>query len=501
MKKLIVLSCSALLLSACGGGGGTSPTLADRGTAGGDSTQTDTSAGDGSGLGSGGADRDADSRAAAGAIDAADLLCEEPGTTPTDLGPYSVVGVIDTGINVYHEEFYHDTDLPQSFLTEFGVTKICDLTRTGTYEERVAADLDSCWNDIGYNDIVYFTGTRIFGAANDYMQVDIDEGNTGVDGEVITEVTLASDELPILDDANHGTNVTSAVLRANPDAIIYFSEQGGLGFDGNSLSLADDIDKTGLHPLVDIISTSFGQVADLFDIPKATYRAVVENGKLHMGACANDATTCDQDATGGPAWSVGIAGFQTDGSRGKVGVFSGSTPDVVADWTQTLADSKSLDAQRTTSGTSFATPRTAGMYSAVLTAVRTGYGDYGSGADAATRGGDLITTTACGEGINTWGVRRSMQKAAIIPDLDGYDPTAVDGGNLTPAVPVPPEGYYTIIGWGVIEPEKMIQPMVDDLTLQTVLPERALDVETYQSGRFENRKNVWGDAGDTGEVN
>ena len=101
---------------------------------------------------------------------------------------YSVVAPVDTGINPYHAHFQVNESLPQSFLDDFGVTMVCDLSDAGTWEERVEADRADCWDKITYNDTVYFSGTRIIGAM-------------GEDG---------GSDTPILDDPDdgHGTAVT-----------------------------------------------------------------------------------------------------------------------------------------------------------------------------------------------------------------------------------------------------------------------------------------------------
>ena len=114
---------------------------------------------------------------------------------------YSVVAPVDTGINPYHIHFQVNQSLPQSFLDDFGVTLVCDLSQEGTWEERVEADRESCWDRITYNDTVYFSGTRIIGAMGE-------EGWS---------------DTPILDDPDdgHGTAVTGAVIDANPDAVIF----------------------------------------------------------------------------------------------------------------------------------------------------------------------------------------------------------------------------------------------------------------------------------------
>ena len=140
---------------------------------------------------------------------------------------YSIVAPVDTGINVYHDHFRTNETYPEWLLEGLGVTMTCELTFSGTWEERYEADKEICWDNINSTDIVYFPGTKIIGTTPD--------DNT---------------DIPILDDPSdgHGTAVTGAVLDANPDAIIFFVE----GFSDAAVLAAAN------QPLVDIITTSFG---------------------------------------------------------------------------------------------------------------------------------------------------------------------------------------------------------------------------------------------------
>ena len=160
---------------------------------------------------------------------------------------YSVVAPVDTGINVYHDHFRTNETYPEWLLDGLGVTMTCDLTFSGTWQERYEADKETCWDNINSTDIVYFPGTKIIGTTPD--------DNT---------------EIPILDDPSdgHGTAVTGAVLDANPDAIIFFVE----GFSDAAVLAAAN------QPLVDIISTSFGPIGSIPvpGIEDATEIAVVQ---------------------------------------------------------------------------------------------------------------------------------------------------------------------------------------------------------------------------------
>ena len=185
--------------------------------------------------------------------DEGDEVIESPSESDNGFRPYTVIAPIDTGINPYHDHFQTDEILPDWFIEAMLTTIICNLTQEGTYQERVDADRESCWDIITASDIVYFPGTRIFAQSPD--------GGTPT---------------MILDDPNdgHGTAVTGAVLDADPDAIIFFVE----GFSENAVTTA------GTHPMVDVITTSFGAPGSVPvpGIEDATKIAVVDNHKIHI---------------------------------------------------------------------------------------------------------------------------------------------------------------------------------------------------------------------------
>ena len=381
------------------------------------------------------------------------IRTDDVNESEVDWGSYSVVAPVDTGINPYHEHFQKNESLPEWFLDDFGVTMTCDLAQSGSWEERVEADRATCWDLITFNDIVYFSGTWIIGAMGE-------EGWS---------------DTPILDDPDdgHGTAVTGAVIDANPDAIIFFLE----GFDG--------VRRAAEHPMVDIITTSFGPIGSIPvpGIEEDTKYAVNEMGKLHTGACDNTGSTCVQDATGGPPWSIGIAGFQEDGDRGKVMHCSGTAPDIVADWTQNLPDHDSIDGYHDTSGTSFATPRTEGVLSLVIQELREEYNDEGFGG----RNGSLIYSENAS--ITNYDIRRSMEKASYFPDATEYDPGANEGACQT-GVPVSPIAPYTQTGWGVVDPT-ITQTIIEDLNGSTPLTDKDFDCETYMDSVMAARIAYW----------
>ena len=376
--------------------------------------------------------------------------------------PYSVVAPIDTGINVYHDHFRTEEVYPDWLLDGLGVTKTCEPTFEGTWQERYEADKEACWDTISTSDIVYFKGTKILGTSPD--------GGT---------------DIHILDDPSdgHGTAVTGAVLDANPDAVIFFVE----GFSTEAVLAA------GNQPLVDIVTTSFGAIGSLPvpGIETGTYQTVVVNNKIHTGAADNTPSPAVQDATAGPPWSIGIAGYAEEGDDQKE-TMSGSYPDIAADWTQVLPNHDDVDGYHETSGTSFATPRTAGILSFILEHLRMETSDFGSGASSENRSGMLVQgvwpdghpNAGAEADISNSVVRNALNLSAWYPSFSTWDPTA---GTM----PISPVAPCTQVGWGVVNMSN-IQPMIEHLNGTQTMPDRPGDVELCMQINQEAREAYWG---------
>ena len=385
------------------------------------------------------------------------ILWDEEGTAVPlpddrpDLEAYTVVAPIDTGINVYHNHFIMNESFPSSLLEGLNVTMICDISTEGTWQERYDADKEDCWDQITTSDIVWFRGTRIIGTSPD-------------DGT----------DIPILDDPQdgHGTAVTGAVLDANPDAVIFFVE----GFSDAAVLAAAN------QPLVDIITTSFGPIGSVPvpGIEDATRVAVVENKKIHAGAADNSPSPAVQDSTAGRPWSIGISGYAEEGDDQKE-TMSGSYPDIAADWTQILPNHDDIDGYHETSGTSFATPRTAGLLSKIILALRAEFGDYSSGADPTTRMGLLVS----GDGLNVTNddLRDALNLSAWYPSSSTWDP-------LSGTMPISPVAPCTQVGWGVVN-ESNVQPIIDHLRGGQQMDERPSDVVLCMETNQAIREAYW----------
>ncbi|MBL11719.1 MAG: hypothetical protein CMB46_02780 [Euryarchaeota archaeon] len=381
---------------------------------------------------------------------------EEAGETVDEIledsfGSFSVVAPIDTGINVYHNHFIMNESYPQWLLDGLNVTMICDISTNGTWQERYDSDKEGCWDKITSTDIVWFRGTRIIGTSPD-----------------------DDTDIPILDDPQdgHGTAVTGAVLNANPDAVIFFVE----GFSDAAVLAAAN------QPLVDVITTSFGPIGSIPvpGIEDATKVAVVQNKKIHTGAADNTPSPAVQDSTAGPPWSIGVSGYAEEGDDQKE-TMSGSYPDIAADWTQVLPNHDDIDGYHETSGTSFATPRTAGLLSRVLQSLRYEFGDLSSGADPDSRMGYIVNGES--QNITSDTIRDALNLSAWYPSYSTWDPSS---GTM----PISPVAPCTQVGWGVVN-ESNVMPMIEHLNGTSEIPNRPSDVVMCMEANQAIREAYW----------
>jgi hypothetical protein len=275
-------------------------------------------------------------------------------------GESRLVAAIDTAMNPYHEFFHfggegpYETAQPSAVtpdvLDEFdiGPDQVIDVTRTGDMDADLAADADQ-WEAVERGQAYWYKGTN-----------------------VIAISFRNSNWLRPAGKSSHGVGVTAAILEANPEAVVVLVESP-VGFPPiESAAQLDAEAWAHTHPAVDITTTSYGPPGSP-PIPahlSSTYTGVVTNGKLHFAAVDNTPGLSPIDTTGGPWWSIGIAGWQEETTEGRQ-LQSGSLADFIANWTQSLPYCTNCqDGRSTVSGTSFASPRSAGVMSAVLLEAR-----------------------------------------------------------------------------------------------------------------------------------
>ena len=415
--------------------------------------------------------------------------------------PRSVVAVIDSGINPYHIYFNGCTNLPagracspiypegqrpsgvtQALLDEFGIDDdhVVELTRTGNFAADFAADAEF-WNSVVVGELYWFKGTNIIAGA--FGDRSFDE----------------RDIMPDDEDDTHGVGVTGAVLTANPEAVVVFLESGASDLVGFAVGgLYPDVESFAFgHPAIDIVTTSYGPPGSPPHVGHMTdsYAGVVEQGKLHFGACDNSPALAFPDATCGPWWSIGLAGIQ-EGENGGKQLLSGTLPDFVADFTQGLPYCANCEnGYQVVNGTSFATPRSAGLASKVLLEARRTTGQ--TSGIAVTAPGE--TTMVAGEGVSltNWDVRRALEEAAWIPEPGDFDDS--QALNNLVGVPVPPVAPWTLVGWGVLTDvpgTRVVEETLANLGVRQreadeTPREKSIDHCGFQTAMILNRHAYW----------
>jgi hypothetical protein len=390
--------------------------------------------------------------------------------------PRVVVAVIDSAINPYHEFFYRQpVRVTEALLQAFDVppSRRITLTRTGNAAADIAADA-AFWSQVERGKSYYFVGTNLI---------------------VRSEAGAAfSPLLPTASKSPHGVGVTSAVLTANPDAIILFVEtEGDLGNDA-AQSYAFQ------HPEVDLINTSYGFQVPLIGVPlplpltySFSFEGVVERGKLHFSAAGNGIGITALDPGAGAWWGIGVSGIEEYSSEGDTAVFSSNVADFVADFTQELP--YCMVCQSGTdpfvAGTSFSSPQAAGVTSRVILEARRLVGHQGG---IRSDGGAPLMIKGAGFEISNWFVRRALEQAARIPSALDYDP--INGVFDLGSVPVNPVAPWLQIGWGDLSynPEYgVVDAALSHLNLKpaSFARSKGADYCEFQSGVMDFRFEYW----------
>lgn len=395
--------------------------------------------------------------------------------------PRVVVADIDSGINPYHDAYYHGGPVygdsypravTKEVLAAMGVKpeNVVRLTRTGNIDADIASD-KAFWDSVKPHELYHFVGTNIIAASY-----------------------AGSGLKPLVPDtakSAHGVGTSSAVIIANPEAVLYFLEtEGDLGNDAAH-------DAAFLNPEVDIITTSYGVSVPYtgFPLPETrafhdTYTGVVEMGKMHFSSGGNAPGLTPFRAGAGPWWSIGVGGIEEGSSEGDT-LLSGVFPDFVSDFTQDLPYCMDCETEVDTgvAGTSFSTPRSAGVASRVLLTARRLVGHQG-GIRAVD--GKPVMVSGKGYAISNWFIRRALEQAAWIPGTAEYDPVAgvFDLGGL----PINPAAPWAQIAWGdltTLNEKDVVNKALGHLELGLTLNEKAVGYCDFQTAIIQERKLYW----------
>ncbi|MDQ3991683.1 MAG: S8/S53 family peptidase [Actinomycetota bacterium] len=267
--------------------------------------------------------------------------------------PFSVVAVIDSGINPYHVDFRvpEDEDLHGVHPSEFieGYPKdapALELTFDAPNLAAARSADQATWGSIGRGALVSFAGTNVIGAVNV-------SGSSPWDAD------------------GHGTSVASAaggrLYGQDPDRVLLVSVSGGS---------TGGIRWAAEQPWIDAITNSYLAVTVPYTLSAAT-RDAVSRGKVVCFSSGNYVVQPMPNDTKGPSWHfyVGAVDHETRTEE----YYSSSPADVMAPVGGPLATNSSLEATSGGRGTSFAAPRACGLVASTIAKVRGLLGDFREG--------------------------------------------------------------------------------------------------------------------------
>lgn len=410
--------------------------------------------------------------------------------------PFVVVGVSDTGINLYHDDF------GAALYPDEGVKELTgDFTRhPSTYLPGFPADAEALPITLGQpfapgrlhpaEDAELFTTEKIvkgklFWVPGTKIVGVLDASDTAA-------INAEPDATPILDDDGHGT-ASASVAVGNiygfcPTCLLAFGE----GFAATDHMYGFD--------WVDLASNSFGTLANIGFaglLPPDFPREQAEKGQIALYAAGNGNEnaflTPEQTYTSdslGPDWVIRVGAVER-GSRqpfigtGKpVDVSSFGLGDIPA------AAANSPDGTTRHSGTSAATPYTAGVFGSVLRGVRGAVGDGATGPKNDDGESGVIAKGApvAGSPYLADGKLTRAELVEVVFKTAEHDTEGITL-QVPPTVPFN-DLQYVFEGYGIVEPASGARAL-DVLLDGAPLPPRPDEDDFFLADTFV-REVLWG---------
>lgn len=348
--------------------------------------------------------------------------------------PYTVVAVIDSGIDPYHLDFRRHglTPHPSTYIEKFptGAKPLQLSLDAPTYGAALAAD-ERVWRSVKENQLYWIPGTNIIGAIGPFDSTAAlgPEDDAGLPGQVP----------PFFDEIGHGTAVASLA--------------GGMshGPEGNQTLLVvirgfeDGLDWAARQPWIDVITNSWWnlQLDDYAKAAKAS-RLATDRGKVVCFASGNFAHPQLYTGTQGPSWTVNV-GAASERTRGEH-AYSNYPNDVLGLSALPAAEAGTFEGEREFGGTSAATPNVCGLMAQTITKMRAKVGTAHQG----PRRGALVFGRKAKGSLEDGGVTRQELEDAI-------QSTAVPAATSMPdpedpyAIPALPAAGFLRGGYGIVD--------------------------------------------------
>lgn len=374
--------------------------------------------------------------------------------------PFTVVAVVDTGINPYHEDFRRPdlTAHPSTYLEGFPAdTRALRLTLdANSLQDGLRRDAKR-WSAIGDGELVWIPGTNIIGA-----------------------VDVRGSDSSFRDETGHGTGVASIVG----------GKTHGTGTDDVLIvavrSFTPGLEWAAEQPWIDIITNSWTtfDAEPITEGAAAASRRAVESGKVVCFASGNASAPLWFTGEQGPSWNLHV-GAASSKNRGEH-YYTGWPNDVLGIANVTAAAHDSIDGEIEFGGTSAAAPHVCGLIAKTLAHVRRRAKDWVQGphrralAVARGMGGSLE------DGRLTNDELIDAIQATAVP-AEANPPHEEDRYSI-PALPLAP---WVRGGYGIVD-RASIKDALAVLLGRRERPDRSTE-DTWITTLDTIRDTVWGD--------
>lgn len=335
---------------------------------------------------------------------------------------FTVVAVVDTGINPYHEDFSAPelTTHPSRYVTGFPKDALSLELSLNETDLDSALEADAArWRSVPEAKPVWIPGTNIIAAVN-----------------------VGARAQGFFDNTDHGTATASLAGGrvhgpGTNDILIVVVNDWDFGFRW-----------AARQPWIDVITNSWGPLLPYpYDADTArTSRRATRSGKTVCFASGNSASPSVMWSSAGPSWTVNV-GAVSKTTRGDH-VYSNYPNDVVGYSHVLAATNDSVEEENRYAGTSFSAPSVCGQMARVISEARGRVGDFSEG----TPSGHVVRGRRAGRGALKDGVitRREIERAVELtarpPEASPPDPTKDPW-----AVPAPPLVSFLRDGYGIVD--------------------------------------------------
>ncbi|HVL90906.1 MAG TPA: S8 family serine peptidase [Actinomycetota bacterium] len=404
--------------------------------------------------------------------------------------PFVIVGIGDSGINPYHDEFsaasYPDPEVlritegfskhPSAYIPGYPAgTPALPVTLGKGYLPEEDKNL---WTReaIQFQKLYWIPGTKIVGA---------------IDWTDSSGSNANADTRPILDDDGHGTESSSVSVGNRygncPACLLVFAE----GLQGDDYLVTQS--------WIDFVSMSVGSLGNvgfgIFDAEPS--RVAAERGQTVLFAAGNgfgnafDAPMSTYtSATAGPDWHVIVGAARTDNRRPING---DAAPVDISSWgdgTIPAACKEGTVSMCNFGGTSAATPLTAGVFGQVLREVRRAIGDTGAGqrpGQVVAQGVAISKSPYLRDGKLT----RAELWDIVLHTAEPFGEEGVPVPPYTHTWPGPRSTDFLMGGYGLATPESA-EHAIDVALGRAPIPHRPVE-DTFFAYDKQVRTAMWGE--------